>query len=113
MIVRCAYLEGSVRLEHRSRFDAFINAEILPLMKQFPGAVSVRVMRADTIEEVGPSLYMTFETVYPSVEAMEYAFAQPVRHRLRQKLSEIMPLFEGRVFHITHTLVADAMVPAE
>ncbi|SOY68873.1 conserved hypothetical protein [Cupriavidus taiwanensis] len=113
MIVRCAYLEGSVRPEHRSRFDAFINAEIVPLMKQFPGATSVRVMRANTIEEEGPSLYMTFETVYPSVEAMEQAFAQPVRRLLRQKLREIKPLFEGRVFHITQTLLADASLPAQ
>lgn len=113
MIVRCAYLEGSVRPEHRSRFDAFIRVEIVPLMKRFPGATSVRVMRADTFEEDGPSLRMTFETVYPSMEAMERAFAHPVRHLLRQKLNEIMPLFEGRIFHITQTLLADESVPAQ
>ena len=56
MIVSCAYLEGSVRPEHRSRFDAFISAEIVPLMKQLPDATSVRVMRADTIEDDGPDI---------------------------------------------------------
>lgn len=112
MIVRCAYLEGSVSPEHRARFDQFVITEIVPLMKQFPGATSVRMLRAETIEDGGPSLYMTFETIYPSVQIMKDAFAQPIRRVLREKLNEILPLFDGRIFHVTQTLLTDETLTA-
>ena len=75
-------------------------------MSRFDSAQSVRVMRAQDIDDGAPPIYMTFETVYPSEEAMLYAFSQPVRAELRAKLAEILPLFHGRIFHITQTLMA-------
>ena len=116
MIVRIAYLEGNVKPADREGFDAFIASEVVPLMKRFPGVRSVRVMRAQSIEENGPSLHMTFESVYDSVEAMNHAFTFPVRQELKAKMAQIMPLFTGRLFHITQHLIADEAVqpnPAE
>ena len=107
MIVRVACLEGHVAPENRARFDEFIAREIVPVMKRFPGARSVRVMRAESIEDEGPSLYMTFETVYESVQAMQHAFTFPVRQELKARMKEILPLFSGRLFHITQQLIAD------
>jgi uncharacterized protein (TIGR02118 family) len=107
MVVRCVYLEGTVDGEDRERFDRFMVEEILPLMKRFPGAVSARIMRQLSVEDGGRPLYMTFETVYPSLEALEYAFTQPIRKELKAKLSEIMPLFGGRMFHITQELLGE------
>ena len=110
MIVRTACLEGRVAPEHVARFDAFIAAEIVPLMKRFPGVRSVRVMRAQRIEDDGPLLHMTFESVYDSVEAMDHAFTYPVRQELKARMREILPLFSGRLFHITQHLIADERV---
>lgn len=107
MIVRTAYLEGRVLPENAQRFDAFISTEVVPILKRFPGVKSVRVMREQGIEDGGPSLYMTFESVYDSLEAMNHAFTFPVRQELKTKMGEILPLFEGRLFHITQHLVAD------
>jgi len=107
MIVRTAYLEGKVLPQNVRQFDAFIATEVVPIMKRFPGVRSVRVMREQGIEDGGPSLYMTFESVYDSVEAMNHAFTFPVRQELKSKMQEILPLFEGRLFHITQHLVAD------
>lgn len=108
MIVRCAYLEGDVLPENRARFDAFIAAEVVPLMKRFPGVQSVRVMRAAAVEDGGHSLYMSFESAYPSQEALDFALSQPIRLELRAKMKEILPLFQGRMFHITQAMIADA-----
>lgn len=110
MIVRTAYLEGEVSLQDVDRFDDFIATEVVPVMKRFPGVRSVRVMRGQTIEENGPALYMTFESAYDSVEAMNHAFSFPVRQELKTKMLEIMPLFKGRLFHITQHLIADESV---
>ncbi|KQX86725.1 hypothetical protein [Variovorax sp. Root473] len=110
MIVRTACLEGSVKPQDIARFDAFITSEVVPLMKRFPGVRSVRVMRAQSIEDDGPKLYMTFESAYDTVDAMANAFAHPIRQVLKSRLAEIMPLFDGRLFHITQYLLADEPV---
>jgi hypothetical protein len=112
MIVRTACLEGTVKPEDIDRFDAFIASEVVPLMKRFPGVRSVRVMRAQAVEDNGPMLHMTFESVYDTVDAMDHAFAHPVRQMLKRKMAEAMPLFEGRLFHITQKLLADETVLA-
>lgn len=110
MIVRAAYLEGHVKHENLQRFDDFVAREIVPLMRRFPGVRAVRVLRAQSVEENGPSLHMTFESVYDSVQAMEHAFTFPVRQELKARMKEIAPLFSGRLFHITHHLIADERV---
>lgn len=110
MIVRAAYLEGTVASADLERFDAFVAREIVPLMKRFPGVRSVRVLRAQTIEDDGAALHMTFESVYDSVEAMNHAFTFPVRQELKARMREIIPLFRGRLFHITHQLIADERI---
>ncbi|MFC7407560.1 EthD family reductase [Hydrogenophaga atypica] len=112
MIVRTAILEGEVKPEDRARFDAFVETEIVPLTTQFPGIKSVRIMRAQSIEDNGPLLYMTFESVYESVDAMNHAFTFPIRKELKAKFAEIMPLFHGRLFHITQHLITDEKVAA-
>jgi len=106
-IVRSACLEGRVKPGHADQFDAFILEQIAPLMKRFPGVRATRILRSLEVEDDGPPLYMVFESVYDSVDAMRAAFADPVRQELRQRLGEVMPLFEGRMFHITQMLSAD------
>ena len=112
MIIRSAVLEGSVKPEDSARFDAFISNEIVPLMKQFPGVKSVRVLRANLIDEGGTPLHMIFESKYESMDAMNHAFTHPVRLELRAKLKEILELFEGRMYHVTQDVLADDPVAA-
>ena len=92
--------------EDQEAFDSFIHSEVVPLMSRFDGAQWVRVMRAQEADDGAPPIYMTFETAYPSQEVMLNAFSKPIRAELRAKLAEIMPLFHGRIFHITQTLMA-------
>lgn len=107
MIVRSACLEGQPQPGQAQTFDAFIVREIVPLMKQFPGVRATRILRSVRVEDGGPPLYLSFESVYDSQEAMQAAFEAPVRQRLRARLAQIMPLFDGRIFHITQDLLHD------
>lgn len=97
MIVRTACLEGTVKPEDVDRLDAFVIEQLVPLMKRFPGVRAVRVLRALSIEDGGPRLHMTFESSYDSVDAMERAFADPVRQVLKAQLAQIRPWFQGRL----------------
>lgn len=107
MIVRSACLAGQPKPGQAHTFDAFIVREIAPLMKEFPGVRATRILRSARVEDGGPALYLSFESVYDSHEAMQAAFEAPIRQRLRAKLAEIMPLFDGRLFHITQELLHD------
>lgn len=110
MIARCVYLEGDFAPGKREEFEAFCVQEILPLMKRFPGVLSVRIMSALDIEDSGHALRISFESIYPSREAMDYAFTQPTRQELKKKLAEKLPLFKGRMFHITQQVLTDETV---
>ncbi len=110
MIVRTACLEGRVQPQDIDRLDVLVATEIVPLMKRFPGVLSVRVLRALSIEDDGPLLHLTFESAYESEDAMRKAFLDPVRQELKAKLSLITPMFIGRLFHITQKLIADERV---
>lgn len=107
MIARCVYLEGCLPEENRQDFFNSITKEIVPLMKSMPGVLSVRVLAAMEIEDEGRDLRITFESIYPSKEAMNFAFSQPIRSQLKAKFNEILPLFKGRVFHITQQVLAE------
>ncbi|KAF4530415.1 hypothetical protein B566_EDAN018559 [Ephemera danica] len=105
---------GSLAVTIGPQFDAFVAEQIVPLMKRFPGVRAVRVLRALSVEEDGPPLHMTFESVYDSPQAMAHAFTFPVRQELKARMQEILPLFDGRLFHVTHRLLADeALAPAK
>lgn len=107
MIVRTAHLHGQPKPGHEPEFDALVMQDIVPLMMQFPGVRATRVLRAAKVEDDGPLLYLSFESVYDSQQAMEAAFQAPIRQELRARLQKIMALFDGHIFHITQQLLHD------
>lgn len=100
-----------MQTERRQNFETFLIEEIVPLMKRFPGVLSVRVLSAMEVEDGGREISISFESIYPSKEAMDYAFTQPIRKELKTKLGEILPLFNGRMFHITQQVLAEEKLP--
>lgn len=111
MIVRGAYIRGSIAAAHREQVVTFLHAEIAPIMRRFPGARHVRILISDSIEEDGPNICLSFETTYDSLAAMEHAFTFPVRQELKLRMKEVLPLISGaQLFHITHTEISDGKI---
>ena len=106
MYVRCAYFEGDVDPADRERFDSFMETEIMPRLAKMPRVRAVRLLRGREFEDDAPRFYQTIEQDYESMEDIRNALASEVRAALRAKLSEIMPLFEGRLSHINHEITA-------
>ncbi|MEE9251656.1 MAG: hypothetical protein V3U93_11145 [Alphaproteobacteria bacterium] len=102
MYVRCAYFEGDVDPADRERFDSFMEAEIMPRLAKMPRVRAVRLLRGRAFEDDAPHFYQTIEQDYDSLEDIQNALASEIRAALREKLLEIMPLFEGRLSHINH-----------
>ena len=107
MIVRCAYFEGAPAPEHKESFDRFFAEEAPVILKKFPGIISLRIMKAQSVEDNGHQIYLSVESVYPSLEAMKHALTQPAREEFKARMMSIMPMFKGRMFHITQELVAE------
>ncbi len=106
MYVRCAYFEGDVDPADRERFDSFMETEIMPRLAKMPRVRAVRLLRGREFEDDARRFYQTIEQDYESLEDIRNALASDVRTALRAKLSEIMPLFEGRLSHINHHVTA-------
>ncbi len=106
MYVRCTYFEGDVDPADRERFDSFMETEIMPRLARMPSVLDVSLLRGREFEDDATRFYQTIEQDYDSLEDIENALASEVRAALRAKLSEIMPLFEGRLSHINHEITA-------
>ena len=104
MHIRCAYFEGEVAPEMRARFDRFMDAEIMPRLTSMPKVRAVRLLRGEAFQDGAPGIYQTIEQEYDSIADIEAALASEVRREMRDKLTEIMPLFKGRIWHINHRL---------
>ncbi len=100
MYVRCAYFEGDVAPADREAFDACIDREVVPLMAQFPNVRDIRVLRGREFEDDAPHHYLVLEHTYDSPEHLEEALASDLRVAVWERLSEVMPLFKGRVVHV-------------
>ncbi|HEX9648695.1 MAG TPA: hypothetical protein VGB88_14410 [Alphaproteobacteria bacterium] len=104
MHIRCAYFEGEVAPEMRARFDRFMDTEIMPRLTSMPKVRAVRLLRGEAFQDGAPGIYQTIEQEYDSIADIEAALASEVRREMRDKLTEIMPLFKGRIWHINHRL---------
>lgn len=106
MYVRCAYFVGTVAPENRARFDSFIETECAPIIATFPGLRSFRILRGRWYEEGATDIYMTIELTFDGPADIAAMLASGPRARNVEKMKEIMPLFEGRVFHVNHEVGA-------
>jgi len=104
MHIRCAYFEGTVAPEDRTRFDSFMDTEIMPRLTRMPKVRAVRLLRGEEFQDGAPGIYQTIEQEYDSLADIEAALSSEVRSEMRAKLAEVMGLFEGRVWHINHRL---------
>ena len=102
MYLRCAYFEGDVPARHRERFDTIVNEQIAPKMLTFPGIRHLRILRGREHEAPERRIYLVIEHGYDAVEAIRLAVTSEARASMQSALDELMPLFEGRVYHVNY-----------
>jgi hypothetical protein len=110
MITRFALFDGSVHPGQTAAFRAAVLAELLPLWRQFPGALAVRVSFADARDDGAPEYPMILAVDYPDLAAVDAALASPVRAQSRAATEAVLArFFTGRVHH--HVTSAHAHAP--
>ena len=100
MIIRSAVLEGRVPEGDRAAFDAQMEGTVLQAIATYPGIREVRLRKPTEMEAGAPAVYVQFDLYFDSLEAMHAALASSVRFQVRETIAAVMPLFEGRVYHL-------------
>jgi hypothetical protein len=108
MFVRCAFFEGRVKEGQHTAFHDFVTQNLMPLWTRFPGAREVRVLSQDESDTDNPHYAMVLAIQYPDKAAIETALQSDVRAKSREVTSELVKLFDGRIFHTVFELRHDA-----
>ena len=100
MITRFALFEGSIHDGKTEAFRAAVLDRLVPLWKQFPGNVDVRVMFSDDRDEGAPEFPLILAVTYPDTSVMEAALDSPARFQSKEVTGEIVEeFFTGRIHH--------------
>jgi antibiotic biosynthesis monooxygenase (ABM) superfamily enzyme len=99
MLIRCAFFEGRVKPGQEEAFAAFVKDRLVPLWTQFPGAEEVRVLRQVESDTDEPHYAMVLQIRYPNQAAIKLALSSDVRQQSRVETSELIKMFDGRIFH--------------
>lgn len=99
MYIRCAFFRGRVRPGSEETFTHFVRDKLVPLWSRFPGADEVRVLRQEEADVAEPHYAMVLAIRYPSRAAIEEALASEARTKSRAVTAELVPLFDGDIFH--------------
>lgn len=102
MFKRVAFFEGSIAVGREAEFDAYVNSRLVPLWKQFPGALSVETLREVEAEDGSHRYPLVLQITYPTRAAIEEALASKVRLESREVTKGLFAMFEGRVFHVVY-----------
>jgi hypothetical protein len=100
MIIRSVMLEGSVADAGRPEFDHHLRGRVREILATYPGILGVKMRWPKEIEEGAPPIYVCFDLYFTDLVAMHAALASPTRQAVRAAMREIMPLFQGRIFHL-------------
>lgn len=100
MITRFALFEGTVKPDDVSAFRTAVTDRLVPLWKQFPGNVDVRVMFSDDRDPGAPEFPLILAITYPDIATMDAALEAPARFQSKEVTGEIVAqYFDGRIHH--------------
>lgn len=99
MFIRCAFFEGKVKPGCEDAFALFVKERLVPLWTLFPRAEEVRVLRQLESDTDQPHYAMVLAIKYPSRAAIEEALKSDVRAKSREVTTDLIKMFEGRIFH--------------
>ncbi len=106
MFVRCAYFEGTISTGNQGRFEEVVRQGIAPAMSRFPGIRRLEFRFGRDFEIPERSICFSIEHAYDSLEDIQRAITSDARKSMQADLDELMGLFEGRIYHVNHEVVA-------
>lgn len=110
MITRYALFDGQVKPGKTDDFRRTVTDRLVPLWRQFPGHLDVRVMFSEERDDGAPEFPLILGISYPDRETMDGALASDARNQSREVTSKIVAeFFDGRIHH--HVTTAEQYLP--
>ena len=107
MILRSALLLGTVAAEDQPAFDAHMRDVVVPEIGTYPGIRGVTLRKLVQADAGAPAVYMQFDLLFDTLEAMDAALASPVRAAVRDRIKAGMGAFAGTVVHVVSESLVD------
>lgn len=100
MITRYALFEGTIAPGKSAAFEEAVTTRLIPLWRQFTGAVSVRVTFGRERDDGAPEFPLVLAITYADRAGLEAAMASPARAQSREVTGQITAeYFTGRIHH--------------
>lgn len=99
MIIRQALFEGVVHPGREADFRAYVEAELMPLWRRFPGVREVRVLHGVEHDAGVPPVAMILSMAFERAGDLAGALESPVRYESREATKGLLAMFDGRVRH--------------
>jgi len=99
MIVRSAFLEGTVAEADRAEFNQHMSGPVRAALGTYPGILGAKLRWLVQADAGAPPVYMVFDLYFADLAAMEAALASPTRQAVRAQIAQAMTRFQGRVYH--------------
>ncbi|PWJ86521.1 uncharacterized protein (TIGR02118 family) [Pseudaminobacter salicylatoxidans] len=107
MIIRSAFLEGSVAAAEQPEFDRHMRETVVREILTYPGIRRVTLRKLAEADTGAAAAYMQFDLHFDSIEAMNDALASPVRQTVQARIKAGMGSFSGRVTHVVSEVLED------
>jgi len=107
MIIRSAFLHGSVPEPEQPAFDRHMRDTVVAEILTYPGIRRVTLRKLAQADAGADAAYMQFDLYFDSVDAMDAALASPVRQAVQERIKAGMGPFSGRVTHVVSDLIED------
>lgn len=112
MIIRTAILEGKVAASDKAEFDQHMRTTVVQALGRYPGIIKAVLREVVQSDADAPAIYMAFDLHFDTLTDMDAALASPVRQEVRAQLAQIMPKFQGRVYHVVFDETSQTRSPA-
>ena len=114
MYIRCAFFEGRVKAGQEEAFARFVKDRLVPLWTQFPGARgSARLATARVRHRQSALCHGPRHSSYPSLAAIDAALKSDVRSQSRAETTDLVKMFDGRIFHTVFEAPHDVVLTRE
>jgi len=107
MIIRSAFLHGSVPEPEQPDFDHHMRDTVVAEILTYPGIRRVSLRKLAQADAGADAAYMQFDLYFDSVDAMDAALVSPVRQAVQERIKAGMGPFSGRVTHVVSDLIED------
>jgi len=98
---RTAFFHGTLTASERQEFQAYMTAEVVPILQTFPGMQTLQLNFPDAIDPAGPpDLLLMMQHTYADQASMDAALASDRRTMSMHATNKILDKFPISVYHV-------------